>query len=151
MRLNKSFGTHNTEKPPGQLVRIVFWSGIGSNGPKMMIFGQKCHYWAKFGPFWGGRNKTFNILISGSQRDTFFVLKTLIGAAPIGRQGQKCAFPNRKFGYLGPKVNFLYGNCDFFQQGISPIYPGLQLPYWDLLKKFSIFRQGSIFGARAHF
>ena len=70
---SKSFGTHLTENPPRKLVRIVFLSGIGSNGPKMMIFGQKCQFWAKLGRFWaknpflGGRDKTFDTLKSGNQ------------------------------------------------------------------------------------
>ena len=38
---SKSFGTHVTEKPPRHLVRIVFWSGMGRNGPKMPMFGPK--------------------------------------------------------------------------------------------------------------
>ena len=58
----KSFGTHLTEKPPGKLVRIVFWPGIGSNGPEMPRFGPKCHF---FGG--GGWSKTFGSLISGNQ------------------------------------------------------------------------------------
>ena len=49
--VSKSFGTHITEKLPGQIVRIVFWSGMGANGQKMPIFGQKCQFWAKFGCF----------------------------------------------------------------------------------------------------
>ena len=36
----KSFGTHITEKPPRHLARIVYWSGMGSNGPKMPVLGQ---------------------------------------------------------------------------------------------------------------
>ena len=48
MGVSKTFGTHITKKPPRQLVQIVFWSVIGSNGPKMPIFGQKCQFWAKF-------------------------------------------------------------------------------------------------------
>ena len=44
------FGRNITEKPPTHLVRIVLWSGVGSNGPKMPIFGQKCQFLAKFGP-----------------------------------------------------------------------------------------------------
>merc|ERR1719220_2307937 len=51
MGVSKSFGT-NITKPPRQLVRIVFWSGFRSNGPKMLIFGPKCQFWAKFGRFW---------------------------------------------------------------------------------------------------
>jgi len=44
MGVSKSFGTHIMEKPPRQLVRIVFWSGNRSNGPKMPIFGPKCQF-----------------------------------------------------------------------------------------------------------
>ena len=41
MGRRKSSGTHiSTEKPPGHLVRIDFWSGMGSNGPKMPVLGQ---------------------------------------------------------------------------------------------------------------
>ena len=40
--VSKRFGIHI----------IVFWLGIGSNGPKKPIFGQKCPFWAKFGRFW---------------------------------------------------------------------------------------------------
>ena len=53
------------------------------NGPKMLIFGQKCQFWAKFGcflaknPFFGGWSKTFGIVISGNQCYTFSSLKTL--------------------------------------------------------------------------
>ena len=39
------------EKTPRQLVRIVFWSGIRSNGPKMPIYDQICQFWAKLGCF----------------------------------------------------------------------------------------------------
>ena len=49
MEVSKSFGTHITEEPPRHLVRIVFWLGMGSNGPKITIFGQ---FKAKFGRFW---------------------------------------------------------------------------------------------------
>ena len=52
MVVSKSFSTHIMKKPPKQLVHIVFWSGIRSNGPKMPIFGPKCQFWAKFGRFW---------------------------------------------------------------------------------------------------
>ena len=44
---SKTFGTHVTEKPPRHLVRIVFWSAMGSNGPKMPVLGQ---IWPFFGP-----------------------------------------------------------------------------------------------------
>merc|ERR1712209_369825 len=78
----KSFVTYITENPPRPLFTLffgqhwticakngniwpkmtknadfgpnlaVFWSGIRSNGPKMLIFGPKCQFWAKFGRFW---------------------------------------------------------------------------------------------------
>ena len=48
-RGSKSFGTNVTEKTPTHLVRIVFWSGVEPNEPKMPIFGQKSQFWAKFG------------------------------------------------------------------------------------------------------
>ena len=51
MWVSKSFGIHITEKTPRQLVRIVFRSGIGLNGPKMPIFGQKCQFLAKLAVF----------------------------------------------------------------------------------------------------
>ena len=50
--VSKSFGTHITENLPMQLVHIVLWSGMVSNGPNMPIFGQKYQFWAKFGLFW---------------------------------------------------------------------------------------------------
>ena len=70
----QKFGTIITEKPPRQLVRTVFWSGIWSNEPKKIpIFGQKCQK----SIFGGGWSKTFGTLIWGNQRDTFSVSKTL--------------------------------------------------------------------------
>ena len=71
---SKSFGTHIMEKPLRQLVPVVFWSGIRSNGPKMPIFGQKYQLFgpnlAVFGPkiqFLGGGSKAFGTIISGVQ------------------------------------------------------------------------------------
>ena len=46
---SKSCGAHVTEKPPRHLVRIVFRSGMGPNGPKMPIFGKKYQFLTKFG------------------------------------------------------------------------------------------------------
>ena len=47
MGVSKSFGTQIMEKTPRQLVHIVFWSGMRSNGPKMPIFGKKYKFRAK--------------------------------------------------------------------------------------------------------
>ena len=52
-----------------------------------------------------------------------------------------------KNGYLGQKVNFLYGNPNYYQQGISPLYPGLQLFHLDQPKKIMFLSYGSFFGA----
>ena len=52
---------------------------------KMPVLGQ---IWPFLGPksnFLGAGSKNFGTLVSGFQWDTFFVLKTLIGEAPIGR------------------------------------------------------------------
>ena len=47
--------THITENPPRHLVHIGFWSGIGQNMQKMAIFGPKwpkMQIWTNFGHFW---------------------------------------------------------------------------------------------------
>ena len=51
----------------------------------------------------------------------------------------------QKFGYLGQKVNFLYGDRDFCQQGISQVYPGLQHSHSDHPKQISVSKLGVIF------
>ena len=40
-RKQKSWYPHNEKKTPGHLVCIVFWLGMGRNGPKMPIFDPK--------------------------------------------------------------------------------------------------------------
>ena len=40
----QKFGTNITEKPPRQLVRMVFWSGIRSNEPKNADIWSKIHF-----------------------------------------------------------------------------------------------------------
>ena len=35
------FGSEHIRKPPSHLVRIVFWSGMASNGPDRPMFSQK--------------------------------------------------------------------------------------------------------------
>merc|ERR1712107_414252 len=85
----------------------------------------------------------------GSYRESnetpFFVLKTLIGGAQIGRWGRKCAFLTPKFGYLGPKVNFLFSDRDFVDGTNDHYTRGYNFPIRTTPKK--IFR----FRARGHF
>ena len=59
--------------------------------------------------------------------------------------GAKMCFFDPKFEYLGPKVNYLFWNRDFCQQGISPVCPGLQLFHLDHPPK------NFCFWARGHF
>ena len=68
-----------------------------------------------------------------------------MGAAPIDRYRQKCAFFTRKFGYLGPKVNFLFSDRNFCWWNKWPLYPGLQLSHRNHPQKNFRFR------ARGHF
>ena len=86
MGVSKSFGTTHNRKPPRQLVCFVSWSGLGSNGSKRPIFG-KSQFWAK-----NPGSKTFSTLISGNQRDTLFVLKTLVGEAPLTAEDKNVQF-----------------------------------------------------------
>ena len=91
MGLSKSFGTNTTENHFGNLSALFFGQALDQMGQKCRYLAQNASFGpnlAVFGPkihFLGGRSKTFGTLISGKQRDTFFVLKTLIGEAPIGR------------------------------------------------------------------
>ena len=48
----------------------------------------------------------------------------------MAARGENVLFSPKNFD-MGQKVNFLHGNSDFCQQGISPLYPGLQLSYWN--------------------
>ena len=79
-------------------VRQWFVQPVVQFGQALDQMGQKCRYlaqnaslgqiWPFLGPksnFLGSGSKNFGTLVSGFQWDTFFVLKTLIGEAPIGR------------------------------------------------------------------
>ena len=119
-------------------------------GPNLAVFGPKIHFLEGeevklFVPPYQGTNEALRgMLIHRANGPspphprflsdpTSFVLKTLTGEAPIGRWGRKCAFLSPKFGYLGLKVNFLFWNRDFCQQGIPLLFPGLQLSHYKLL------------------
>ena len=135
---NQKFWYQHSGKAPQHLVCIVFWSGMRPNGPKMTCLGQKSIFWRE-------RVKPLAPSHQGTNWDTSFVLKTLTGEAPIGQLGRTCTILTRKFGYLGPKVNFSFGKRNFCQQDISPVYPGLQLfhPYHP--PKNSMFRGSPLF------
>ena len=69
MGVRKSFGTNITKNHLDNLSALFF-------GQFLDQMGQKCQY---------ANTIIFGTLVSGFQWDTFFVLKTLIGEAPIGR------------------------------------------------------------------
>ena len=68
---------------------------------------------------------------------------------PLG--AKMCFFLTQKFGYLVQKVNFLYGNRDFWQRGISPVCPGLQLSHSDNPEKKIVFELWVIFWGSPQF
>ena len=81
MGVSKRFGTNITENHLHNLSALFF-------GQVLDQMGQKCQIWPILGPksnFLGAGSKTFGTLISRFQWDTFFVLKTLISGAQIGR------------------------------------------------------------------
>ena len=89
---SKSFGTHLRENNLGTLLALFYgwaWDQIGQKfqylAKKKSILGQIWPFMGQKSNFWGGGRKTFGTLISVVQWDTFFVLKTLIGDAPIDR------------------------------------------------------------------
>ena len=78
MGLSKSFGTNITENHLDNLSALFFGQAFDQMGQIWPFLGQKSN-------FVGAGSKNFGTLISGFQWDTFFVLKALIGEAPIGR------------------------------------------------------------------
>ena len=131
-----------TKKKPLQLVPIAFWSPIGSiknanNWPKLPVLGPN--------PFFGGYG--VKLLVSSHQvtnKAPFCVEKIDRWGSnwPLGTK--KCFF-DPKIWIFGAKSQFLYGNREFCQQGISPVYSGLQLSHSDHPQKKFRFR------ARGHF
>merc|ERR1719150_1963202 len=61
---------------------------------------------------------------------------------PLGR---KCAFFTPKFGYLGPKVNFLFSDRDFVDGTNDHYTRGSNFPIRTTPKKFSVSELGVIF------
>ena len=95
-----------------------------SFGSNLAVLGPKIHFLWRW-------SKSYGILISGNQWDTFSVLKALTNVAQSGRLRRKCATSTRKFGYLGPRIIFLFWVRNFCQQGVSPVCSGLQLSHLD--------------------
>ena len=58
MGVSKSFGTNITENYLDNLSALFFGQALDKMGKKMLIFGPKCQFWAKFGRFWA-RNPIF--------------------------------------------------------------------------------------------
>ena len=115
---SKGFGSHVTEKSPRNLDRIVFWLGMGPNGPKMPIFGQKSQFWAKLSRFWPkilifmGISKRFGTQITEEPPRQLFRIVYWSGMGPNGPKmpifGKKCKFC-AKFGRFLAKNPFFGG------------------------------------------
>ena len=119
----QKFGTIITEKPPRQLVRTVFWSGIWSNEPK------KYRYLAKNvkNPFLGGDGVKLLVPSYEGTKETPFPCRK---HWPIDRCGSNwllgmkmCNF-DQKIWIFVPKVNFLYGDRDFLSTEYITSTPG---------------------------
>ena len=139
--VSKKFDTHSRIEPPTHLVRIVFWLGIGSNGPKMPVLGQI---------FLGGWSKILVPSYQGTNH-TSFVLKTLTGTDSIGRQGRKCAILTRKIGYLGPKVIFCFGIAIFVNSAYYQYTQGFNSPILTIPEKISVSELWFIFWGSPRF
>ena len=113
------------------------WAKNANIWPNMPLLG-------KIWTFLGGWSKTLGTLLSGNQWDTHFMLKTLTDAAPIGCKRQLQFWPEN-LDTWGQKSIFLFLNRDIFQQGISPLHPGLQLSHSDHLEKISVSKLWTIF------
>ena len=91
MGVCKSFGTNITENHKDNLFASFFGQALDQMGRKYRYLAQNAslgQILPFLGPksnFLGAGSKDFGTLVSGFQWDTFFVLKTLIGEAPIGR------------------------------------------------------------------
>ena len=113
---SKSFGTHVTLKPPRHLVRIEFWLGMGSNGPKKPIFCQKSQFWAKFGP-------RILIILRGSKSSGTHRSENHLGALFalfFGRAQQQMDQKGRYLAQNGPICSFWAQFARFLGQ--NPIF-----------------------------
>ena len=138
----QKFWYPHIRKTPRQLLRIFFWSGMGQNGPKRPISSlkwPKMPILVKIWPFVVQKSYSF-----GEQTKLWYPyikepMTHLFRVENIDQWGSNWLLRTKmwKFGYLGPKVNFLCWNCDFCRQGISPVFRELQLSFWDHLKNNS--------------
>ena len=76
--VSKRFGTNWTENHLDNLSALFFGQALDQMGQIWPFLGPRSN-------FLGAGSKNFGTLVSGFQWDTFFVLKTLISEAPIGR------------------------------------------------------------------
>merc|ERR1712155_348832 len=108
----KKFWYQHNRKPLRQLVRIVFWSGIRSSGPKMPIFGPKCQFWAKFGRFWAqnpifwGQGEKFWYTHIGIPMRHLFRVENIDRRGSNWPLGAKMCFFDPKIWIFGAKSQF---------------------------------------------
>merc|ERR1712004_879195 len=148
----KSFVTHITENPPRHLVRIVFWSGIRSNGPKMPIFGPKCQFLAKFGLFWAqnpiflGQGVKFWYPRIGIPMRHLFRVENIDRWGSNWPLGAKMCFFDPKIWIFGAKSQFFCLVIAIFVDGTNDHYTrGSNFPIGTTPKKLSVSELGVIF------
>ena len=100
---SKSFGTHIKEKPPRHLACIVYWSGMGPNGPKRPIFGQKCNFDQKN---WIFGNKSQVFVLESRILSTGYIT-SIHGATTIPFGPPQRNFPFPRYGsFSGARPGF---------------------------------------------
>ena len=104
----QKFWYPRNEKPPRHFVCIVFWSSLGSNGPKMPIFGQKSQIWP--GRVWPKNpnfmrvSKSFGTHIT--EKPPGQLIRFFLGRA-LNQMGQKCPYLAKNASF-GPKLGLRF-------------------------------------------
>ena len=130
MGVSKSFGTNITKKkhwttcPHCFLVRH-YLAQNASFGPNLAVFGPEIQF------FWGQGVKILVPSYRDSNETPFSCWKHWSVRLQLAARGENVLFLPQNLDIWGQKSFFLFWNQEFCQQGISPVYQGLQLSNWD--------------------
>ena len=119
MGVSKSFGTNITENHLDNLFASFFGQALDQMGQKCRYLAQNASFWpnlAAFEPkihFFGGREKNFWYPHIRKPMRHLFRVENIDRRGSNWPLGTKMCFFTPKFGYLGPKVNFLFGDRNF--------------------------------------
>ena len=111
----------------------------------MPVLAKFGHFWAQNPIFWAQGVKILVPSYRDSNETPFSCWKHWSVGLKLAAWGRKCAFLTPKFGYLGPKVNFLFSDRNFCWWNKLPLYPGLQLSHRNHPQKNFSFRARVIF------